>query len=309
MTNNMLSVSEAAKLMHVCENTLRDWDIEGKFVATRTPGGHRRYTLEQVIAYLEVNPAKEPAEKLMPYPNRLDKYVKCWSGTEYFVGVETDMEKRVLSVLLENMKLQNDSTSDSVFSTNQVLWLTREVWLRLRFRKMVSVQPLLLAPCGLVYYFEKNKIQSEAVCAKISKFYSVFYGNASFDQVKHIYAEALAKEIDIEIFRNLSATDIFKLLDSTASAVVPMKELFDYIIAPYETIEILKGRKSFEGVDLFGVSTLLDETTFCPRAVGGRYPTSYLTLPIFSPYILFFAGPTMICDIKSVMMRSGWFVG
>jgi excisionase family DNA binding protein len=44
MVDKLLSISEACKLMDVCENTLRDWDIEGKFRAERSSGGHRLAT-------------------------------------------------------------------------------------------------------------------------------------------------------------------------------------------------------------------------------------------------------------------------
>ena len=59
MEEKLLSINEAAKLLDVCENTLRDWDIEGKFKATRTTGGHRRYSLDQIREYLTKYPPKE----------------------------------------------------------------------------------------------------------------------------------------------------------------------------------------------------------------------------------------------------------
>ncbi|ADL12442.1 regulatory protein MerR [Acetohalobium arabaticum DSM 5501] len=38
-----LSVKEAADFLGVAKSTLRRWDNEGKLVADRTEGGHRRY--------------------------------------------------------------------------------------------------------------------------------------------------------------------------------------------------------------------------------------------------------------------------
>lgn len=44
-----LSISEAAKLKGVSASTLRRWEAEGKLVSERTPTGHRRYDLSQLL--------------------------------------------------------------------------------------------------------------------------------------------------------------------------------------------------------------------------------------------------------------------
>ncbi|GAB6137262.1 hypothetical protein JCM15060_04510 [Halanaerobaculum tunisiense] len=46
-----LSIREAAEFLGVAQSTLRRWDNEGKLVAYRTQGGHRRYDKEKLIAF------------------------------------------------------------------------------------------------------------------------------------------------------------------------------------------------------------------------------------------------------------------
>jgi excisionase family DNA binding protein len=43
MTERLITVSDAAIQLGVTKKTLQVWDREGKLVALRTAGGHRRY--------------------------------------------------------------------------------------------------------------------------------------------------------------------------------------------------------------------------------------------------------------------------
>jgi excisionase family DNA binding protein len=43
-----VSISKAAKILGVSKITLRRWDAEGRLVATKTQGGHRRYDLSKI---------------------------------------------------------------------------------------------------------------------------------------------------------------------------------------------------------------------------------------------------------------------
>lgn len=52
--NELLTVSEFAKAIHVHPQTVRDWDRTGKVPAgARTPGGQRRYTRQQIDDYFQ----------------------------------------------------------------------------------------------------------------------------------------------------------------------------------------------------------------------------------------------------------------
>jgi excisionase family DNA binding protein len=46
--DRLLKLSEVAKLLSVCEKTLRRWDKDGKLPAVKTIGGHRRYKLKDI---------------------------------------------------------------------------------------------------------------------------------------------------------------------------------------------------------------------------------------------------------------------
>lgn len=46
--DRLLTIKETTKLLHVSKSTLQRWDREGKLVAQRTSGGHRRYRLSEI---------------------------------------------------------------------------------------------------------------------------------------------------------------------------------------------------------------------------------------------------------------------
>lgn len=44
----LYNVAQAAELLGIHPQTLRNWDRSGKFVALKTPGGQRRYSPEML---------------------------------------------------------------------------------------------------------------------------------------------------------------------------------------------------------------------------------------------------------------------
>jgi excisionase family DNA binding protein len=48
----MLTPGELARMLHVSPKTVTRWAREGNLAAVVTPGGHRRYTLTVVLAFL-----------------------------------------------------------------------------------------------------------------------------------------------------------------------------------------------------------------------------------------------------------------
>ena len=44
----MISISKASKILGVDIRTLQRWDNDGKLIAYRTLGGHRRYKLSEI---------------------------------------------------------------------------------------------------------------------------------------------------------------------------------------------------------------------------------------------------------------------
>ena len=51
--NGWLRVNDAARLLGVSMNTLRRWSDAGRLACFRSPGGHRRYRLEDIRALLD----------------------------------------------------------------------------------------------------------------------------------------------------------------------------------------------------------------------------------------------------------------
>lgn len=47
-----LTIGQAAKYMHLSQSSLRRYDEQKKLIATRTPGGQRRYRRSQLDAWL-----------------------------------------------------------------------------------------------------------------------------------------------------------------------------------------------------------------------------------------------------------------
>lgn len=57
MSKRYVNVSKAADLLGICNDTLREWDRQGKLVPVRTQGNHRRYKLEDIERIL-ANPSE-----------------------------------------------------------------------------------------------------------------------------------------------------------------------------------------------------------------------------------------------------------
>jgi putative resolvase len=56
-------ISEAARILGVSVDTLRRWEAAGKIQVERTPGGHRRYDLDQILG-LARNRPPDPSKRL-----------------------------------------------------------------------------------------------------------------------------------------------------------------------------------------------------------------------------------------------------
>ena len=61
-TNELLTVSEAAKLLNIHPRTLRRWTKEGIANELRTPTNQRRFTLEEVQRLMPKPPETTEAE-------------------------------------------------------------------------------------------------------------------------------------------------------------------------------------------------------------------------------------------------------
>lgn len=315
---DLLSIKEAARLMGVCENTLRDWDIEKKFTAIRTAGGHRRYSLAAIREYLDKHDAYTTIEKGIQFSGK--DIVLKWEATKYLDGITDNLDKYNLAILLDNIEQcrKNDAASDNeILSSSQTFFIVSEAWKLMRFKKMISIQAMH-GPCCLAYYTEQKngiRILSEAVAAKITQYDFNLFTNANFDVVKELYINALAVELDMEIFNvlyKLNPLDIKIFLENTDndSYIVGhfnfRKELYDYIIGPEGFINTIKDKPFLEGVDFYTINTILDAETYLPMAVAGKYITHVVQKPVFLPYMFLNECTTSSSSIKRVVRRTGW---
>lgn len=53
MKDKLIKIREAAEMLSVHTNTLREWDKAGKLKAVKTPGGQRRYLLSNIIKIMQ----------------------------------------------------------------------------------------------------------------------------------------------------------------------------------------------------------------------------------------------------------------
>lgn len=307
MSDKLLTIGEAARLMGVCENTLRDWDIEGKFLANRTNGGHRRYTLDQIRTYVDSIPRKK--SQPLPKENNVDDIVQKWETDGYLSEIENAHEKKTLAILLNNCQLLWNSGTCNVLSSKQAYWLTQQGWLRSKLRRMVSIQPLM-SSCDMIYYLgsalNSIVISSDAIVANTYTYGFKLFSKANFDNVKDAYADALADGIDLCILERLPKIDFSDLKEIVIQGTSPPFDKIDYMIVPEGNIELFKNSSTFNKVDIYEMPGYLDPSSYSLTAVIGKYPQSKFDMPIYAPYILFSEAARTIDGMVSVLYRCGW---
>lgn len=97
MSKPILTISEAAEILGVSDETLRLWERDGKLSPSYTEGGHRRYQRIDIekLAGIYVEPTKEKAT------NRVAIYCRVSSHEQKAKG---DLERQVGRMTSEALK-------------------------------------------------------------------------------------------------------------------------------------------------------------------------------------------------------------
>lgn len=294
-----ISISKTAEILGVSENTLRQWDQDGKLKADRTNGGHRRYSIENISNYLST---------------ALDRfyYVKRESEEPDIIELNEKIktEQQILDILIENCESCYDVPYNKTFTKEQSVWLTKEAWNRCRFKKMVSVQPAT-GPAALVYFKKEKKnsiiIESEAVAAKSVPYDFKLFSTGNFEELKETYANEMALNLDLFIANRLPKTTILhemvarnpdKMFDFMKNSGI------EYIITSENIADMLNSVPSACDVYTY------PQTDQAHNMVStmGKYPTnSFDSECIFVPYILFIVGMQTIGTCRDAYFRAGWY--
>ena len=99
-----IGIKEAAKMMCVCEATLRDWDNSGVFTALKTAGNHRRYRPSDIKAFQENGIVKTTKSAELPLFSGNPKFAKIEKAYLEFLH-DSDVPATVLNLLTEIIKL------------------------------------------------------------------------------------------------------------------------------------------------------------------------------------------------------------
>ncbi len=67
-TKELLGLDQTSKLLKVSKNTLRRWETEGKIKSTRTLGGHRRFSTEEIEKVKDTK--HQPVSTITSHPVR-----------------------------------------------------------------------------------------------------------------------------------------------------------------------------------------------------------------------------------------------
>ena len=86
---DLISTSEASKLLNVSSSTLRRWTDEGNLTSLLTPGGHRRWSRASVLAYAYRQQQQVSGDEGMTVVE-VTTYPAVWKGN---LIVSTDGER------------------------------------------------------------------------------------------------------------------------------------------------------------------------------------------------------------------------
>ena len=98
MSDRFLTIQQAAKVLGVTKDSLRNWDKSSYLVPSRTPGGHRRYLESHVNEKLGIRESQETTK----VSNRAAVYVRVSSSEQKQKGDLDRQKGRVLDYCVKN---------------------------------------------------------------------------------------------------------------------------------------------------------------------------------------------------------------
>ena len=324
----LLSISEAAKLLGVSEKTMREWDQTGKLKARRTLGNHRRYSisdLRNVTVEKSLYDSYIDSDR-RSHNDQLKEIIAFWRGR---MEVKTK-DDEALCVLLDNY-LQLSSFTDDPIVTDDMVALIKATWRKIKMKEFISIQPMT-GPTALVFALTKTDkgaaIESEAVCAKTHIMQSCrFLPSLPVCDNLEFYSTMLADEFDAiitqEILSSAPLCPKHELADYDFLIIGPCPRSEDFLRKTGELIEcddtcstgLTKVGRWNGHADVYrsdNLPVILDETTYCPiyRIIGGKRGSSpTMSGPMFyCPYMLLSTLPrTINCSNFRFFTRNAFY--
>ena len=82
--DRLLTLKETGKLLNVSKQTLQRWDNNGKLIAVRTEGGHRRYKLSDIEKIINMkDKQQEILDKVEDYLR--ETYISAMGEKDYSI--------------------------------------------------------------------------------------------------------------------------------------------------------------------------------------------------------------------------------
>jgi excisionase family DNA binding protein len=180
---HLLTAREAADYLRVSLATLNRMDKEGELAPFRTPGGHRRYSLEMLNGYLERSRQRSLSASLSitqqgknaPRDHRSDRGVRILVADS-----EPDTVQWIISALREDRDVYEFASASNGYE--------------------VGVQVVAFQPDLIVLSMAKPEIDSVEVCRKIK-------GDPQTGHIRIVGVVGFAEESNIEEMLHCGADD------------------------------------------------------------------------------------------------------
>jgi excisionase family DNA binding protein len=200
MTKTLMSIKEVAAILSVSQQTIRNWEESGILRATRTVGGHRRYSQEAIDAL-----RKPTCSFAYEYDRQMFDLEMSRYSHEYPKGtpVNSPYPARHLNFLIEKFRTHQLLQPPDGFIDEDCY---NALLHRLAAPYLVHCKPMLY-PITLAFYerIRHNNlvIESQEVCSRSEhKEFVNFVRDPNIEVWQRLFANLL-EDIDLEIVQDL----------------------------------------------------------------------------------------------------------